>query len=267
MGIGIPQLLVPSIGSIGRAALTLAQGALFDFLTVDTKWGIYYQGSTQEIILGKVKPSSISGIAGQATSLAGVKSLLSGELLANNVFIDSVVSISQKKGSELSNYRLETGSFTTYNKVEAPRQVNIRITKGGTEEERGLLLVWLDMVSKGYTKKRTKIKTGGSFHNNYFDIYVPEVHYPNMTLVDYSITRDSSSGVSLLIADCIFQEIMQVSMQYSSSKTSNSTQAQDIGAEDNSVQANKPSLSILDKIKGVADSFSSVADGLGGIGL
>ena len=113
---GIPQLMTPPASSAFRSAITLAQGALWDYLSTDVKWGVYYAGSTQQVILGQVKPSSISGVLGQATSLSGAKALLNGELIANDVYIDSVMQLGVNKGSELSNYRLETGSFTTFNK-------------------------------------------------------------------------------------------------------------------------------------------------------
>lgn len=246
MGIGIPQLLTPPIESVASSAITLAQGAIWDYLTAERKWGVYYAGSTQQIILGNSKPSSISGMLGQATSVNGAKSLLNGQLLSNNVYIDSVVSLNQKKGSELSNYRLETGGFATFNKVEKPRQIQIRMTKSGTEEERELFLKWLDKVGKGFNKAITK---GNG--NNLFDIYVPEAHYINMTLVDYTIMREARSGVSIIIADCIFQEVMQVTMQYSTSKTVNSQNPSDLSVQNNSVQGQPPSPNALSKLGGL----------------
>jgi hypothetical protein len=277
MANGIPQLLVPkSASDIGRSALTLAQGALWDYLTTETKWGVYYSGTTYPVVLGYVEPSSISGVLGQATSLAGAKALLNGNLLSQEVLIDSVVSLSQKKGSELSNYRLETGSFATFNKVEKPRQIQIRLTKGGTEEERGLFLTWLETRAKGFTteittypKKKlsqinldnqlggntlslTQINTPRLHENNLFDIYVPEVNYTNMTLVDYTITRESRSGVSLIIADCTFQEVVEITFQYKKSSTDNSKAPENQPAlPTSSVLANKPSKTGLDKIKGL----------------
>lgn len=246
MSMGIPQLLVPPISSIGRSILTLAQGALWDYLTTETKWGIYYAGSMQEIILGVSKPSSISGVLSQGTSLSGAKALLNGKLFANQVFIDSVVSINSKKGSEISKYRIETGSFSSFNKVEKPRLIQIRLTKGGTEEERFMFIKWLDMVAKGFNSTITRGNP-----NNLFDIYVPEAHYTNMTMTDCSISRNSRDGVSLIIADCSFEEVMQVTMQYTDSKTDNSKNAQDKAAKNNSVQANSPSPNALSKLNGL----------------
>lgn len=253
MGIGIPQLLTPPIESVASSAITLAQGAIWDYLTAETKWGIYYAGRTQQVILGTSKPSGIGGMLGQATSINGAKALLKGQLLSNNVYIDSVVSLNQKKGSDISNYRLETGGFATYNKVEKPRQIQVRLTKGGTEEERGFFLSWLETQVKfvsGTTNQGGVINIGRGL-NNLFDIYVPEVHYTNMTLIDYTIMRESRSGVSIIIADCIFQEVMQVTMQYSTSTTVNSQNPSDLSVQNNSVQGNTPSPNALSKLKGL----------------
>lgn len=274
---GIPQLMTPPTGSALRSALTLAQGAIYDYLSTETKWGIYYAGTPYPVIVGLSEPSSISGVLSQATSVAGIQSLMNGQLMTTEVHIDSVVAINQRKGSELSNYRIEDGSFATYNKVEKPRQIQIRLTKGGTEEERGMFLKWLDKRAKGYSDDLTryprniqtetlkeKLKIGGiekpitlnkistkMNQNNLFDIYVPEVHYTNMTLVDYVVSRESRSGANLIIANCTFQEVRQITFQYSTTSASNSKYAQDQNIENSSVQANSPSPNAISKIRGL----------------
>lgn len=274
---GIPQLMTPPTGSAFRSAITLAQGAIYDYLSTETKWGIYYAGTPYQVIVGVSEPSSISGVLSQATSVAGIQSLLNGQLMTTEVHIDSVVALNQRKGSELSNYRIEDGSFATYNKVEKPRQVQIRLAKGGTEDERGMFLRWLDKRAKGYSDELTryprniqtqtiseKLKVGGiekpitlnkistkMNQNNLFDIYVPEVHYTNMTLVDYVVTRESRSGANLIIANCTFQEVRQIAFQYSTTSSANSKYAQDQNIENSSVQANSPSPNAISKIRGL----------------
>lgn len=261
MANGIPQLMTPPASSAFRSAITLAQGAIWDYLSTDVKWGLYYAGSTEQVILGQVKPSSISGILNQATSLSGAKALLNGELVANNVYIDSVMQLSVNKGSDLSNYRIETGSFTTFNKVEKPRQIKIRLIKGGKEEERGLFLTWLEKRAKGYSTERQRIKKTAPTYsfkllqNNTFDIYMPEVHYTNMTLVDYTVSRETTNGAYVVIADCIFQEVREITFQYKNSKTSNAKNASDQPTTETiSVLANTPSPNALSKLKSLASS-------------
>lgn len=263
MANGIPQLMTPPASSAFRSAITLAQGAIWDYLSTDVKWGLYYYGSTKQVVLGQVKPSSISGILNQATSLSGAKALLNGDLVANNVYIDSVMQLSVNKGSDLSNYRIETGSFTTFNKVEKPRQIKIRLIKGGKEEERQLFLMWLEKRSKGYSYEKTKIVNKNKivfgrnvyYQNNTFDIYMPEVRYENMTLVDYTVSRETTNGAYIVIADCIFQEVREITFQYKNSKTSNAKNASDQPTTETiSVLANTPSPNALSKLKSLASS-------------
>ena len=283
MANGIPQLMTPPASSAFRSALTLAQGALYDYLSTDVKWGIYYSGSSQQVILGTSKPSSISGVLGQATSISGIKSLLNGQLIENNVYIDSVISMSQQKGSELSDYRIEKGSFITFNKVEKPREIRLTLTKSGTEEERALFLVWLEKRAKGISNEITvypkrsagKATFSGStisltidtintprFHaNNMFDIYMPEVHYSNMTLVDYSISRDSDNGAYIIIADCVFREVREVAPIYQSSKMCYRPSDQS-SSETTSVETNEPSPNAISKLKGIASKVGSTISGL-----
>ena len=281
---GIPQLMTPPAGSAFRSAITLAQGAVYDALSTETKWGIYFANTSYPVILGISEPSSISGVLSQATSINGIKSLLNGQLMATEVTIDSVVSVAQKKGSELSNYRIETGSFATYNKVEKPRQIQLRITKGGPEDERGMFLRWLDKRARGYTDELTryprnlgsttlqnKLNVGGISkpitlstiptkmqQNNLFDIYMPEAHYTNMTLIDYTITREARSGANLIIANCTFQEVRQVTFQYSTTSTANTKYAQDQSSENSSVQPNEPSPNALSKLKGLGNTITGM---------
>ena len=235
MGIGIPQLLTPPVSTIFNSGVTLVQGLVWDFLSTDVKWGIYYANTTQQVILGNASTFSVNNI----------NAVLNGQLLSNKVYIDSVVALNQKKGSDLSNYRLETGGFATYNKVEKPRQIHIKLTKGGSEEDRGYFLRWLETHSKFIP---ASVMVAG---NNLFDIYVPEAHYQNMTLIDYTIMRESRSGASLIIADCVFQEVMQVTMQYSVSGTSNAQNPSDLSTQNNSVQANSPAPNALTKLTGL----------------
>ena len=153
-----------------------------------------------------------SSILDQILNGAGTTALINQALTLNQNRIDSVLGLSVRKGSELSNYRLETGSFATYNKVEKPRIIPIRLVKTGTESDRQQFLMWLEFASK-----TTEL----------FDVAVPEATYTNLTLVEYSTTRESRSGVTLIVADCVFQEVMQITFEYSNSKTQNAKRPAD----------------------------------------
>lgn len=113
--------------------------------------------------------------------------------------VSSVSEFSIHKESVLSDYKIETGSFVSYNKVETPHQIGIRITQDGDDLAKNQLLAWL----QGNVTKPTL-----------FGIVIPEVRYIDMTLVGYTIVRNAQSGASMLIADCIFQRVRQQPAQY-----------------------------------------------------
>lgn len=115
------------------------------------------------------------------------------------VEVDSVVEMGQRKGAQVPSFRIENGSFANYNKVEISREVHVVLSKGGSEYERSQFLLWLQTNVKAPTL---------------FDVISPEQRFLDMTLIDYRIDRDSGSGVTVIFAECIFQEIRQVAVTY-----------------------------------------------------
>ena len=204
---GIPQLMTPSGSVFLKSLSVLAQGLAEYYLATEQKWGVFYSKTGDPVNLGQK-----SSILDQILNGAGTTALINQALTLNQNRIDSVLGLSVRKGSELSNYRLETGSFATYNKVEKPRIIPIRLVKTGTESDRQQFLMWLEFASK-----TTEL----------FDVAVPEATYTNLTLVEYSTTRESRSGVTLIVADCVFQEVMQITFEYSNSKTQNAKRPED----------------------------------------
>lgn len=204
---GIPQLMTPSASNFGKSLAVLAQGLAEYYLSTEQKWGVFYRKTGKPINLGKK-----SSILEQVKNGAGTTQLINNALNSNENRIDSVLALNVRKGSDISNYKLETGSFASYNKIEKPRIIPIRLVKSGTESDRQQFLMWLEKVSK-----TTQL----------FDISMPEVSYKNLSLIDYSITRESKSGVTLIVADCVFQEVMEITFQYTNSKTNNAKRPSD----------------------------------------
>lgn len=104
--------------------------------------------------------------------------------------------------SAVSDYPLENGTFTSYNKVVMPNVFAIRLTRDGSETQRAAFLTWLATNKDALTL---------------FDILCPEATYTNATLKSYRVSRSSSSGAAMVLADCIFQEVRQIPAVYSSS--------------------------------------------------
>lgn len=165
---GIPSLLKPPSGrTVITAILGRVAGALWDFLFPGPVWGIFTAGT--------VTPA---------------------------IEVNSVVAFGSRKSSNVSDYKLETGSFTSYNKVETSRTTAVRITKEGNSLERATLLNWLETNVKAPTL---------------YDLVMPELRYANMTLIEYSVDRNATSSVGMLVVDCVFQEIRELTPVYSSS--------------------------------------------------
>ena len=204
---GIPQLMTPSASNFGKSLAVLAQGLAEYYLSTEQKWGVFFHKTGEPVSLGQK-----GSVLEQIKNGAGTTQLINNTLNLNQNRIDSVLAMNLRKGSDISNYRLETGSFATYNKIEKPRLIPIRLVKTGTESDRQQFLIWLEFVSK-----RTEL----------FDIAMPEITYRRMTLIDYSITRESKSGVTLIVADCVFQEVMEITFQYTNSKTNNAKRPSD----------------------------------------
>lgn len=168
---GIPQLLNKAPKAIAFTLLGNLANTIVDFLFPAPTWGIYKKGTTTPAF-----------------------------------DVSSVAELSIGGESNVSDYPIEDGTFTTYNKVLMPNIFPIVMTRDGSQAERTAFLNWLQV-------------TVGSFE--LFDVLCPERTYRNVTLKSYRISRSSSSGAAMIIANCIFQEIRQIPAVYSSSSTPN----------------------------------------------
>lgn len=161
---GIPKLLFPSPRAIALTFLGNTANRFYEFLFPTPNWGVYKKGTTQKAF-----------------------------------DVSSVVELDIGGESNVSDYPVEDGSFTTYNKMIMPNMFAIRMTRDGSTELRTAFLNWLE-----------------SSKNNFdlFDVMCPERTYRNGTLKSYRITRTSASGAAMIVADCIFQEIRQIPAAY-----------------------------------------------------
>lgn len=163
---GVPSLLKNAPKAIGITLLGNLVSGLWNYLFPGATWGIFVVGTTD----AAVEVSSVYGID------------ISGE--ARN-----------------SNYIIQSGSFTNYNKVQMPNVTAVRITKDGGEAERSQLLKWLDQ-----NVKDTAL----------FDVLTPEFRYSSMTLAGYRMGRSAQTGAAMIIVDCLFEEIRIKPAVYSS---------------------------------------------------
>lgn len=170
---GIPGFPILKSGQIPApitSVLSSAIGSLWSALFPGDKWGIFEAGSETA-----------------------------------RVEVDSIVEMGINGSAEASTYKVEAGSFISYNKVRNPTAMLIRVTKEGTAAQRAYITEWLAANAELPTQ---------------FDIVMPEKRYNGYTLVEYRILRGAASGAGMIVADLMVQEVRETLVVYSNSKIS-----------------------------------------------
>jgi len=108
---------------------------------------------------------------------------------------DTIIAIEYKGDEEISNHPVEKGGFASYNKVAKPFEVMVTMTCGGQQAmTREAFLVALDAMKSGL---------------DLYTVVTPDVVHGNLNLVHYDYKRSSGGGVSMVTANCRFQEVRQ----------------------------------------------------------
>lgn len=107
---------------------------------------------------------------------------------------DSIVSLETKREWRIPNYTVEQGGFETYNKVRLPRDLRVRMTKGGTAADRNDFLNQVDATASSLSL---------------FTVLMPEGKVSaSLNVQAYSFTRTATNGVGLLTVDIDFVEVV-----------------------------------------------------------
>lgn len=199
---GVPQLSrslnfppapLPVLG------LALALGKLWQSIFAQPQWGIYKSnpGGTQDAV-----GDDIPTVRVVATRVPVVVPDSFGEFSYRNKF-------------NMSDYPVQDGGFASYNKVNNPFEITLRLYKGGTKEERKKFLDSLDAIAGTLTL---------------YDIITPEKTYLNVNVMEIEIARRGPRGAFFLSeVDVIFREIRQVTASYTTTSTL-TLQAQNVDA-------------------------------------
>lgn len=105
---------------------------------------------------------------------------------------ESIAKLGYRKEWVVADYPIEDGSFLSYDKVEMPYELHLKITSGGSEEERQAFIAEIDALA-GTTEL--------------FTIVSPEKIYENATISKWTYLREADAGVGMIVADITFQEI------------------------------------------------------------
>lgn len=171
---GVPALSsylsLPSPGLLIGLVSSLSQG-LQPLL-----WGIYSQ----------------FGVPIIASALSPLSSFLTGGQVLNF----SVLDFEYKQDWSLSNYPVEQGGFQSYDKVQLPFDVRMRIAAGGAESNRVSLLALVESIAN-----TTAL----------YNVVTPEQVFLNCNVSHFDFKRTSTNGLGILIIDIWLLEIRETS--------------------------------------------------------
>lgn len=178
-----PASIPPALGTAVAAARLLR--AFF----AKPKWGVFKN------------PVPLS-----APDANGIQTATIRDKLIAVVTPDNIREFGSRNEYSVSDYPVQSGGFTSYNKVASPFELTVRMTKGGTETARKNFLEQIEAIV-GTT--------------DLYQIITPEKVYPNCNVVGYELTRRGAEGAYFLSeVDLYFREIRQTTAQYTNTATS-----------------------------------------------
>ena len=105
---------------------------------------------------------------------------------------DSFLGYEYVNDSRVSMYPVQSGGFGSYNKVDTPYDLRVRITKGGSAGDRATLLNEVLAARKSL---------------NVYDIVTPEQTYTSANLSKVAHHHTMDSGATLLVLELQFVEV------------------------------------------------------------
>ena len=138
----------------------------------------------------------ITLLAADAANVLGLfPSPVWGIFDANNKLViqpDSIVAFDFKREWRLPDYPMEQGAFQAYNKVATPFDARIKMTKGGTDDDRLQFLQNLDDAASSL---------------NTYTILTPSKAFLNVNIHHYDYRRTAKNGLTLLTVDVWLTQI------------------------------------------------------------
>jgi hypothetical protein len=117
---------------------------------------------------------------------------------------ESIAGLGYKREWVIADYAVEDGSFLNYDKVQMPFEVRLRITSGGTEQERQALIAELDAAGDDL---------------NLYVIVTPETTYDDVNIARITYDRSAEHSLGMIVADVTFQQIrLSDPVQFSNTK-------------------------------------------------
>lgn len=133
----------------------------------------------------------INLVIGEPQTLWGV--YLDGELVIES---DSMVSFDLRQDLPVSDYQVEEGAFQSYDKVQLPTEIRLRVSAGGDLVNRQRFLQSIDAVMNT---------------TDLYDIVTPEMIYPSYNFSHRDFRRQSDQGNGLIVVDLWMTQIRETS--------------------------------------------------------
>lgn len=115
---------------------------------------------------------------------------------------DSIREFGFKNEWVVSDYPIQEGSFTNYNKVNQPFEIQLRLTKGGSLKDRKDFLAQIEAIA-------------GTV--DLYKILTPEKTYLSCNVTRFEVSRREARGAFFLTeVDVFFREIRFVTAEYTS---------------------------------------------------
>jgi hypothetical protein len=126
---------------------------------------------------------------------------------------DSIMDFNYRSEFRISDYPVQAGQFSDYNKVAVPFEIPIRMVKGSTLDDRTQFIQECEIVVASL---------------DLYTVITPERTYVSVNPTRFEYSRRETSGAFFIEAEMYFRQIQQVTPQYSSTtsaaaNTSNAT--------------------------------------------
>lgn len=232
---GVPQLVrsplfPPSPGPILGAAAAI--GALWRGLFVQNKWGIYNQpkaapqGDAQFI----TDPDT-----GERALVVPINTPATPTKVVDP---DSILDFGYRNEVDIPDFPIQNGAFANYNRVNLPYEASVRLSKGGSEQDRRNFLNQIDVLMNSL---------------ELYQIVTPERTYVDVNPVRFEVMRRGANAAYFLTeVDLFFREIRTVTAVYT--RTSITTQ----NAQNPSAQGAQNQGTVNGEAPAVAPAISGV---------
>ena len=150
---------------------------------IDTWWS----GAQSDVPVAKI-------VTAEAQNTWGIVNAVSGAVPFD---IDSMVSLDYDHANKVSNFPVERGSFASYNKVNEPRVIKLKMAVHGASR----VTTFLAALESELTS------------TDLFTIISPEMNYASMTLEKVAYPRTAEKSVDQVTVNCSFIQVIQVQSQ------------------------------------------------------